>query len=47
MTGARTIPAAQVMPPAASLFSVGFLAMLGQVVLLRELAVASFGVELV
>ena len=33
--------------PAASLFVVGFLSMLGQVVLLRELAVASFGVELI
>ncbi len=32
---------------AGSLFVVGFLAMLGQVVLLRELAVASFGVELI
>ena len=31
----------------AFLFAVGFLAMLGQVVLLRELAVASFGVELI
>ncbi len=33
--------------PAASLFAVGFLSMTGQVVLLRELAVASFGVELI
>ncbi len=34
-------------PAAGFLFAVGFLAMLGQVVLLRELAVASFGVELI
>ncbi len=45
--GAKTNPAAPTVPPAASLLAVGFLAMLGQVVLLRELAVASFGVELV
>ncbi len=44
---ARTNPRDASLPPAASLFAVGFLAMLGQVVLLRELAVASFGVELV
>lgn len=31
----------------ASLFAVGFLSLLGQVALLRELAVASFGVELI
>ncbi len=34
------------MGPAASLFAVGFVSLLGQVVLLRELVVASFGVEL-
>ncbi len=45
--GARTNPTAPTVPPGAALFAVGFLAMLGQVVLLRELAVASFGVELV
>ena len=47
MTGARKIPTDAIAPAAASLFAVGFLAMLGQVVLLRELAVASFGVELI
>lgn len=45
--GARTNPTDANIPAAASLFAVGFLAMLGQVVLLRELAVASFGVELI
>ena len=45
--GARTNPTAPGIPPAVLLFAVGFVAMLGQVVLLRELAVASFGVELV
>ncbi len=45
--GERTIPTAPRVAPAGILFAVGFLAMLGQVVLLRELAVASFGVELV
>jgi spermidine synthase len=33
--------------PATSLIAVGFLSMVGQVALLRELAVASFGVELI
>ncbi|HEX9187847.1 MAG TPA: hypothetical protein VGB87_12275 [Vicinamibacteria bacterium] len=45
--GARTNPADAKISTAAFLFAVGFLAMLGQVVLLRELAVASFGVELI
>lgn len=47
MAGARAKPADANLSAAAILFAVGFLAMLGQVVLLRELAVASFGVELI
>ncbi len=45
--GPRSNPTQARVPAAASLLAVGFLAMLGQVVLLRELAVASFGVELI